>query len=212
MYPCGTIYRDIEQGSPEWKLIRCGYATASRVSDVLSKGKGEAESIGRENYRCDLVVERLNGCPVEGFKNSYMTRGNEDEPNARLCYEFEKGCTVEQVAFIVHPTIEWFGISPDGLVGDDGMIEIKRKTPSLHLKYLFRDTIPSEYIPQMQAQMSCSGRLWNDYVSYCPELPENNQLFVKRLYRDDEYIALMEEKVKAFLQSVQDMVERLKSR
>jgi predicted phage-related endonuclease len=210
-YPCGKIVTDIEQGSPEWDGIRCGLITGSKIADVMSKGKGGGESTGYANYRAQLVCERLSGCKVEGYKNAYMDRGNEDEPAARDCYSFVTGNAVEQVAFIYHPVLEYAGTSPDGLCGTDGMAEIKRKIPALHISALLKNEIPSEYIKQMQWEMACSGRLWNEYISYCPELPENMQLFVKRLYRDNAMIAEMEAAVIAFQKSIEDMIAALRT-
>jgi hypothetical protein len=209
-YPCGKIYADVEQGSPEWDKLRCGSVGGSKIAVVTSKGKNGAESTGYANLRAAMVCERLTGCKTEGLKNAYMDRGTEDEPAARSCYEFIKGYEVQQVGLILHPTIEGSHTSPDGLVSDDGMLEIKRKIPALHIGYLLKNQAPAEYLKQMQWGMACSGRLWTDFVSYCPELSEDLQLFVVRLHRDDALIASMETAVIAFQESVDQMISDLK--
>ena len=199
----------IEQGSDAWKALRAGKVTASRVADVLSKVKS-GESAGRKNYRMDLVAERLTGKPADSFTNSAMQWGTEQEPFARIAYETHKGLFVEQVPFVDHPTIEWFGCSPDGLVGEDGLLEIKCPNTTTHLEYLQEGKPPSKYIPQMMAQMACTGRKWCDFASFDPRLPEDLQLFVVRLNWDDAYIQEMEAEVKQFLNEVEATLLKLK--
>lgn len=199
----------IEQGSIAWKALRAGKVTASRVADVLSKVKS-GESAGRKNYRMDLVAERLTGKPADSFTNSAMQWGTEQEPFARIAYETHKGLFVEQVPFVDHPTIEWFGCSPDGLVGEDGLLEIKCPNTTTHLEYLQEGKPPTRYIPQMMAQMACTGRKWCDFVSFDPRLPEDLQLFVVRLNWDDAYIQEMEAEVKQFLNEVEATLLKLK--
>lgn len=199
----------IEQGSDAWKALRAGKVTASRVADVLSKIKS-GESAGRKNYRMDLVAERLTGKPADSFTNSAMQWGTEQEPFARIAYETHKGLFVEQVPFIDHPTIEWFGCSPDGLVAEDGLLEIKCPNTTTHLEYLQDGKPPSKYIPQMMAQMACTGRKWCDFASFDPRLPEDLQLFVVRLNWDDAYIQEMEAEVKQFLNEVDATLSQLK--
>jgi putative phage-type endonuclease len=199
----------IEQGSDAWKALRAGKVTASRVADVLSKIKS-GESAGRKNYRMDLVAERLTGKPADSFTNSAMQWGTEQEPFARIAYETHKGLFVEQVPFVDHPTIEWFGCSPDGLVAEDGLLEIKCPNTTTHLEYLQDGKPPSKYIPQMMAQMACTGRKWCDFASFDPRLPEDLQLFVVRLNWDDAYIQEMEAEVKQFLNEVDATLSQLK--
>lgn len=199
----------IEQGSDAWKALRAGKVTASRVADVLSKIKS-GESAGRKNYRMDLVAERLTGKPADSFTNSAMQWGTEQEPFARIAYETYKGLFVEQVPFIDHPTIEWFGCSPDGLVGEDGLLEIKAPNTTTHLEYIEAGKPPARYIPQMMCQMACTGRKWVDFVSWDSRLPEDLQLFVVRLDRDDAYIQEMEAEVKQFLTEVEATLLKLK--
>jgi len=196
------------QGTEEWHLHRLGKVTASRVADVLATLKtGEAAS--RRNYRMELVCQRLTGQREEGYTNSHMERGIELEPIARSLYEFKQGVTVTEIGFVDHPSIEMAGASPDGIVGD-GLIEIKCPTPCNHADTLLSGKAPSKYIPQMQWQMACTGARWCDFVSYCPALGENLELFIVRVERDDEYIAETENVVKLFLTEVADLTKQLK--
>ncbi len=201
----------IEQGTVEWHLQRLGKVTASRMADVLSKGKS-GESASRKNYRTELLVQRLTGQPGESFTNAAMEHGTKTEPLARLAYEVAKGNFVEQVAFIDHPTIANFGCSPDGLVQVDGLIEIKCPNSNTHIEYLSDGKPPAKYIPQMQCQMAVTGRQWCDFVSFDPRLPDDLQLFVVRLERDQEYIEAMEAEVQKFLSEVDEMFTKLKER
>lgn len=201
----------IEQGTVEWHMQRLGKVTASRIADVLSKGRS-GESAGRKNYRVELVVQRLTGLPGESFTNAAMEWGTNTEPKARFAYEAEKQHFVEQVAFVDHPSIEWFGCSPDGLVNDDGLIEIKCPNSTTHIEYLTDQKPPVKYIPQMQCQMAVTGRQWCDFVSFDPRLPDDLQLFVVRLERDQEYIEAMEVEVKKFLSEVDKMFTKLKEK
>ena len=200
----------IEQGTPEWHQLRLGKVTASRVSDVMAKIK-TGESASRKNYRAELVVQRLTGMPSESFTNAAMEWGTATEPMARIAYEITKEVLVEQVGFIEHPTIAMFGCSPDGLA-HDGMIEIKCPNSATHIEYLTDNKAPAKYINQMQCQMAVTGRKWCDFVSFDPRLPEDLQLFVVRVPRDDKYIGTMEVEVVEFLTEVEGMVNQLKER
>ena len=201
----------IVQGSPEWHALRIGKVTASRVADVLSKAK-TGESASRRNLRTELIVERLTGKKTEGFTNAAMEWGVETEPLARAAYKVATGNLVDQVAFVDHPTIKWFGCSPDGLVGDDGLVEIKCPQSTTHLEYLEADQPPKKYIPQMMAQMACTGRKWCDFVSFDPRLPDGLQLFIVRVNADDKYILAMENEVTEFLAEVEATVASLNKR
>lgn len=202
---------EITQGTPEWFALRLGKVTASKVADVMSKSKGGAESAGVRNYRAALVCERLTGQREETYTNGAMQRGTDLEPLARECYEFLTGNTVDQVAFVDHPTIPMSGASPDGLIGEDGLTEIKCPNSATHIDYLLNGVPPSTYVPQMAWQMACTGRKWCDFVSYDPRLPEELQLFVVRLHRDDAMIAEMESAVISFNASVEKMISDLKA-
>jgi putative phage-type endonuclease len=197
----------IEQGSEAWLQLRLGKITASRITDVIAQVKS-GEAAGRENYRIDLVCERLTGKPTEGFTNAHMERGTELEPFARAWYEVEKGEFVKQVPFVDHPTIKNAGASPDGIIGE-GLIEIKCPMAKTHIKYLLEDRVPAKYMPQMAWQMACTHSKWVDFVSYCPELPQDMQMFIKRYERDDAYIAELEAKVIEFDIEVEQVIARL---
>lgn len=199
----------MEQRTEEWFKARLGKVTASRVADVLAKTK-TGVSASRANYLTELVVERLTGQQAELYMNDAMQWGTDTEPQARMAYEAEKGVLVDEVGFIDHPSIHFFGCSPDGLVGQDGLIEIKCPNSKTAVETILSGKAPSKYIPQMQTQMAVTGRAWCDFVSFDPRLPEDLQLFVVRVDRDEEYIANLEKEVSAFLQEVDETVTKLK--
>lgn len=198
----------IEQGTPEWFQQRLGKVTASRVADVIAKTK-TGYSASRSNYLAQLIVERLTGQPTESFASAAMQHGTNTEPLARLAYEAETGFMVTEVPMIDHPIIEMTGASPDGLVQIDGLIEIKCPNTATHIETLLSDEAPTKYKPQMQWQMACTNRNWCDFVSFDPRLPEDMQLFIKRVNRDDAYIAEVEAEVKTFLAEVDATVQKL---
>ena len=200
----------MEQRTEEWHLARLGKVTASRVGDVLAKIK-TGESASRKNYKMELVVQRLTNKVGESFTNAAMEWGTEQEPFARMAYDAHTGTFVKEEGFVDHPTIEGFGCSPDGIVGE-GLIEIKCPNTANHIETVLENKAPSKYIPQMQCQMACTGAKWCDFVSFDPRVPEDLQLFVVRVERDQEYIDLMEVEVKQFLSEVLDLFNQLKAR
>jgi len=189
---------EIIQGSDEWKALRLGKVTASRVADVVARTK-TGYGAGRANYMAQLIAERLTGTVAEAYTNAAMIHGTETEPEARAAYEFYQGVTVQEVAFVPHPKIDQAGASPDGLIGADGLVEIKCPNTATHLETLLGQAVPAKYETQMQFQMACTGRKWCDFVSYDPRMPENMRLFIKRLPRDDKRIAELETEIAAFL-------------
>ena len=191
----------MEQGTPEWLAIRCGKVTASRMADLMAKTKS-GPSASRANYMAELIVERLTGKPADMYISAAMQWGTEQEPHARLAYEAKLGVLVNQVAFVPHPKIELSGCSPDGLIDDDGMVEIKCPNTSTHIETCITRTVLQKYQTQMQWQMACTGRKWVDFISYDPRLPDNIQLFIKRVERDDAAIANMEKEVIDFLKEL----------
>lgn len=206
-----SIERDcMEQRTEEWFSARLGKATASRVADVLAKIKS-GESASRKNYKMELVVQRLTGKAGESFTNAAMEWGTEQEPFARMAYEAHTGTFVKEEGFVDHPTIEGFGCSPDGIVGE-GLIEIKCPNTANHIETVLENKAPNKYIPQMQCQMACTGAKWCDFVSFDPRVPEDLQLLVVRVERDQEYIDSMEVEVKQFLSEVLDLFNQLKAR
>jgi putative phage-type endonuclease len=201
---------DIIQGSDEWKQLRLGKVTASRVADMVARTKS-GYGASRANYAAQLIAERLTGQPAESYVNAAMQHGTDTEPEARNAYEFYQGVTVEQVAFVQHPTIPDAGCSPDGLVGNDGMVEIKCPNTATHLDTLLGQSTPAKYIDQIQFQMACTGREWCDFVSYDPRLPENMRLFVRRVARDDKRIAELETEAVAFLEEIEARIIQLEN-
>lgn len=200
-----------EQGTAAWKAERAGKATASRIADVMAKTKS-GPSASRANYLAQLVAERLTGEPTEGFVSSAMAHGTATEPEARDAYAFAKDVDVVQVGFIPHPTIEWSGASPDGLVRDDGLVEIKCPNTATAIDTLMGAAIERKYLLQMQWQMACTGRRWCDFVSYDPRLPASMSLHIQRVNRDDVLIAEIQKEVTAFLKEVADTVASLQSK
>lgn len=192
---------NIIQGSDEWFAIRCGKATASRFSDILAKTKTGAAAAGRSNYIAQIVCERLTGSPEESFSNAAMQRGTDLEPIARAQYSVCKNIIVDEVGFILHSSIA-AGASPDGLIDDDGGLEIKCPGKAAHLEYLKLETCPAKYLAQVQGGMWITERKWWDFVSYHPEFPEWLQLKIIRVQRDDEYIKMLEFEVDKFLSEV----------
>ena len=199
---------EIEQGTDAWKALRCGKITASRVADVIAKTK-TGYSASRENYMAQLVCERMTNSVAESFSNVAMAHGTEMEPIARAEYETKFDVMVDQVAFVDHPTIPMTGASPDGLIGTDGLIEIKAPQTNTHIETLLSQTVPSKYITQMQWQMASTDRQWCDFVSFDNRLPDGLQLFVKRVPRDNAYIAMLEEEVKKFLVELDGKIKKL---
>lgn len=188
----------ILQGSAEWFEQRRGKVTASRIADLMAKTKsGYAAS--RQNYLMQLLCERLTGKVEESYKSEAMKRGNELEPEARNWYQIETGEVVEQVSFIDHPHINFAGASPDGLVGNDGLIEIKCPNTATHIETLRTKQPSDRYYKQMQWQMAVTGRKWCDFVSFDNRLPDNLAFFCTCIPRDDSVIAEIEAEVTAFL-------------
>lgn len=195
------------QGTPEWLAERAGKVTASMISNVMMK----PETAGYRDYQAQLVAEVLTGKPQgSDFTSAAMQFGTETEPLARSAYEAETGFSVDEVGFCQHPNIERSGASPDGLVGKDGLVEIKCPKVATHLAYLIADVVPVAYKNQMMFQMACTGRDWCDFVSFRPDLPEHLQLFIIRFKRDPARILELETAVIAFLDGVDKMINQLK--
>jgi putative phage-type endonuclease len=200
----------MEQGTDDWFAARLGKVTASRVADLMSKTKtGYAAT--RDNYMAQLVVERLTNTKAESFSNAAMQWGTDQEPFARAAYEAAQGVLVEEVGFVPHPRIEWAGASPDGLVGLFGMCEIKCPNTATMIDTLLTEKVPAKYFAQMQMQMACTDRAWCDYVVFDPRMPAKAQLFIKRVERDEAFIAEMEAEINKFLGEVTVQVEKLNS-
>jgi putative phage-type endonuclease len=197
-----------DQGTAEWLQERCGKVTASRIADLMARTK-TGWGATRANYAAQLIAERLTGCVAPSFTNAAMIHGTETEPEARRAYEFYVDRDVQQVGFIPHPTIAMAGASPDGLVGTDGLVEIKCPNTATHIDTLLTGIIPDKYVKQMMFQMMCCGREWCDFASYDPRLPERMRLFVRRVTFDTELAAEIAEAVTEFIAEIDDTVGKL---
>ena len=198
-----------DQRTDEWFEARLGKPTASRFGDIMAKTR-TGVSASRKNYRAELVVQRLTEQMPEHYSNSAMEWGVEQEPVARLAYELETGNEVEDTSLWLHDLIE-AGASPDGLIGTDGCLEIKCPNTATHLETLRTGKLPRQYQAQVQGQMWITGRQWCDFVSFDPRLPQNAQLFITRVERDDFYVQNLEVEVKSFLVEVEEEVEFVKA-
>lgn len=199
------------QGTPEWKADRAGKATGSRAADILAKIK-TGEAAARRDYRVQLVTERLTGAPADdGFISKEMAWGTEQEPFARMAYEMLTGVVVREAGFAFLPDVQ-VGCSVDGFTEDDGFLEIKCPKSSTHIGYLTANVVPSSYLPQITHNLWVTGCKYADFVSFDPRLPENLQLFIKRVERDEESIKLHAEQVMLFLSEVDNLESSLRLR
>lgn len=196
-----------EQGSPAWLAERVGHCTASRFKDVMDFLKSGKEGAKRAGYRMELVVERLTGSATEHYVNDFMAWGTENEPMAIMAYEAHTGAMVARKGFIHHPTVPMCGGSVDGLVGEDGIIEIKCPATGTHIKTLLG--AECEHLPQIQGYLWIIGRKWCDFISYDPRLPDGLQLYIQRIARDDDYVSELAGNVFQFLAEVDELHQRL---
>ncbi len=198
----------MEQRTDDWYAARLGKVTASRVSDVVAKTKtGYAAS--RDNYKAQLIVERMTQKPLASFSSAAMQWGTETEPLARAAYEAEMQVMVDEIGFVEHPEILMAGASPDGLVGAVGLVEIKCPNTATHIDTLLTQTVPKQYHDQMMWQMICTGREWCDFVSYDPRMPDHLQLFIKRVSFDAAYADTLNTEVSRFLEEVESTIDKL---
>ena len=200
--------QEVQQRTDAWHQVRCGRVTASRVADIIAKTKS-GPSASRENYLAQLVCERMTGKPAESYSNAAMLHGTETEPFARAAYESTNDVLVEEVGFVVHPSIEGAGASPDGLVGLFGLVEIKCPNTATHIQTLLDQKVPEKYNTQMQWQMACTTRQWCDFVSFDPRMDEGLQLFIKRVEYDPIYVSQLEKEVIFFLMDVEEKINKL---
>lgn len=198
----------MEQRTEEWFRARAGKVTASRVADIIAKTKS-GYSTSRDNYMAELICQRLTGTVGESFQNAAMVWGTNTEPLARAAYVSAKGTSVEEIGFVPHPTIDGSGASPDGLVEDKGLIEIKCPLTNTHMNMILDQEVPAKYYVQMQWQMACTGREWCDFVSFDPRMPENLQLYIHKVERDGKMIATLEAEVTKFLSEMEIKIARL---
>lgn len=201
----------MQQQTEEWFKARLGKATASRIGDLMAKTR-TGWGASRKNYAAELVAERLTGEPTARYQNNAMAYGLECEPEARAAYSFQMNVDVIECGFVAHPSIEAAGASPDGYVGDDGLVEVKAPNTATHIDTLIRETIDGGYLLQMQFQLATTGRKYCDFVSYDKRLPEPMRLFIKRVWRDDKQIAEIEKEVRIFLAEIDETVASLLSK
>lgn len=199
---------DVKQGSAEWRAARAGSLGASQVHDALAKTKS-GWGASRENLLAELVLGRLLGDTPAGYTSDAMRWGTETEPQARAAYALQSGVEVVEVGLVQHPFIPNTHASPDGLVGDDGLIEIKCPNSATHLDTLLNGTIAPRYVTQVQWQLACTGRAWCDFVSFDPRFPEDMQIWVHRIEADPMRIVGLEVDISAFLHEVDQRLAQL---
>jgi putative phage-type endonuclease len=202
------VEHELVQGSEEWLRARCGSLGASRIHEIMARTK-TGYSASRANASAAIVAERLTGTPAETFETPAMAWGKATEAEARSTYEFYTDSVVAPVGLVKHPTIVGTHASPDGLLGTEGILEIKCPQVAGHIETLLKRSVPSRYECQIAWQLACTGRKWADFVSFNPLLPEEMRLFVVRVERDDSKIAEITKEVVAFLAEVDAKVEQL---
>ena len=196
------IIHDCEQGSDEWRALRLGKVTGSCFGKAIAGGQGKT----KKTYMIQLIAERMSGEPQEGYSNAIMQRGNEIEPLAREYYEQATGQSVREVGFVERD--EWIGFSPDGLIGDIGMQEIKSPNSSTHLEYILDNRLPPVYKAQVQGGLWVCERKWCDFISFDPRI-KNKPYFCIRVERDEPYIKELNIKLKMFVTEMQELLEKL---
>ncbi len=199
-----------EQGSDEWRAYKLGKVSASRIIDIMPGQRGEYRA-SRANYMAELICEILTGIPTDHYTTAAMERGTETEPMARAAYEAITGSMVQQVGFVDHEQIADAGYSPDGLVDDKGLIEIKCPNTATHIDTLVNGAVKKDYIYQMQFGMDCAGRDWCDFISYDPRLPDNLSIFIRRYLRDENMIASIRYEVRKLQAEIQATLEKLRA-
>ena len=198
-------------GTDQWFAARRGMLTASRVADALAMLKTGKPSESRRKLAFELVAERVTGILVERFVTPAMQWGIEQQSNAIQAYEELTGNIVGPELFVLHPSVDWFGATPDGLVGEDGLLECKCPTTPTHVAWRLTGEVPDQHKPQMLAQLACTGRKWVDFVSFDPRIPGPARLFVRRFEPPRKRIEEVEEGARKFLAEVAAMCEQLEA-
>ena len=201
------IITDCEQGSAEWHKLRLGKITASRMADVLSKGRGNAPSKTSESYMIELITETLTGEPKPFFENDAMRWGTETEPQARAMYELISGNDVVEVACVTEG--DHLLISPDGMIGDDGLLEIKAPTSITQVRRALTDDYSKDYYAQIQMQLWVTQREWCDFLSFDPRLPEGIGYLLQRVKRNEDFIDEMSNKSTLFIKEMNEKIKQL---
>lgn len=202
------IIDNVEQGTDDWHSLRVGHITGSKASHMMAGGTGKT----RDKYLLQLAIERLTGKVVmSSFKSKPMMKGNEDEPLAREHYEFINDADVRQVAFVLHPLIPMAGVSPDGLIGEDGVLEIKCPNLETHVEYLLTRKIPGNYMTQVQWELACTGRQYCDWMTYCKEMPIHLRSMIIRVHRDESRISALESAAVQFNKEIEQLIIKLEA-
>ena len=202
---------ELVQNTREWLQARAGSVGASDVPDIVRRTKS-GPSATRAALMALKALERLTGEPVETYQSKAMAQGVEREPLARAAYAFMFDATVEPPGIIRHPLIVGAHASPDGLIGDFGLVEIKCPQPAAHLATLISEGVERDYQVQMQWQLGATGRHWCDFVSWSPDFPPSMQLYVQRVERDPAFISELEDQVLLFLKELETKVNELQRR
>lgn len=197
------------QGSEEWKAARCGKITASRIWDIMDKTKAGKPTSKRKNYIAEKTLERITGAPMEHYRSPAMQWGTEQEADARMVFEIGTGRAVREVGFIDHPTLPMCGASPDGLIGDDTIIEIKCPMSATHIAFVRTGVIDPQYYAQMQWVMGCTGRAQAWFISYDPRCGPGLEVEYKLFKRDEKFLASAREEVIAAEEEIKEQVEEL---
>jgi putative phage-type endonuclease len=203
----------MEQRTDEWWSARRGKITASRIGDVVARNQPKkGQSVGdwsarRNNYLAEKVAERITGKNRDRRKVASLDHRVELEPDARAEYEFYYEAEIQVVGFIDHPRIPMAGASPDGLVGDEGGVEIKCCDAEGHIEIIKHEFIAPDYLYQIHFNMACTDRMWWDFIAFNPDMPPDGRLFVKRVERDETIISWIEDCVIEFNAEVDRKVE-----
>ncbi len=197
------------QDTEQWRLDRCGSVGASEIADATRRLKSGSWAASRASLMARKAAERLTGRPVRTFQSQAMLEGIQKEPMARAAYELKTGLAVTETGVIKHPTIPGTHASPDGLVGHDGVVEIKCPEHAAHLEMLIKRSIDPDYYIQIQWQMSCAERFWADFVSYHPDFPLSMQLYIQRINWDEGLITELQLGIRAFLEELETKVKDL---
>lgn len=194
---------NVEQGTPEWHALRAGLPTASMFSAIMDRKKNGEPTAARQKYLYTLAGQRITGKIVETYSGGNLERGKIMEDEARKFYVFQSDETVEQVGFVTN-SIWRAGASPDSNVGTNGLLEIKSKEPHILLECLEADEVPEEHVAQCQGQLAVACRNWLDFTAYWPGMPK----FIKRLQRDEAYIAKLKVEVAEFNDELDALVRK----
>ncbi len=198
------------QDTEQWRLDRCGSVGASEIADATRRLKNGSPAASRASLMARKIAERLTGRPVRTFQSQAMLEGLQKEPQARAAYELQSGNAVTETGIVKHPTIPWTHASPDGLVGENAVLEVKCPEHAAHLDTLLKRSIDPDYYIQIQWQMACTERYWAHFVSYHPDFPPSMQLYVQRIDWDHGLVKELEMGVIAFIEELETKLTDLR--